>query len=821
MNDGSEPFGEVLRRLRSAAALSQESLAERAGLSRNGISDLERGARLTPRLETVRLLAEALTLGDTDRMALLAAARPALQRIGPSAASTAAAPTLPPALTRLIGREDEVAALRATLHDESVRLLTLTGPGGVGKTRLAIAAALAVAAEFRDGVVAVELATITDPALVLPAIARALDIRETLGRPVAEALMMALRNLRLLLVLDNFEHVLEAAPAVAGLLTVCPRLTVLVTSRAPLRLSGERRFATPPLAFPAPNDQPAFEVLADFAAIALFVERARAVQHGFALTAENANAIVEIGRRLEGLPLAIELAAGWAHMLSPSELRRRLEPRLPLLRGGAEHQPVRLQTMRQAIAWSYDLLAEDEALLFRRLGVFVGGFTIEAAEWVWSSDAEGVRDRSAGRDADPLAALSGLIDKSLVQPSVSNGPEPRFTMLETVREFALEQLAASGETNDVSARHASWCINLADWVRQTGQLSQSRGFTTLEDEHPNLRAALDWLLAHGEVETALHLAGHLAVFWLGHGHMSEGQAWLERALAADDGGPTVARAEALVGLNMLLWWTEGGFHRAEQLLVEAEAVARAAGDVGALAYARLHQGYAAVYQGDLERAAARGEECLETAGAISQGFSLNGARWLLARSSLALGEDDRAAGLYAQLLASARAEGDEISVVNSLIGHAILAERRGEPERALAGLAEAAALCRGPGNRVHASECLDRAAMVAAPGRPELAVRLFAAADALRAAAVGGPPVLVFVADRARQEQTLAAARAALGAERFAQTWAAGAALTFDEAIADATALAQPMPSADHPAAWAEPESRADWIQASRMPAPS
>ena len=824
-NERGEPFGEVLRRLRCAAALSQEALAERAGLSRNGISDLERGARLVPRLETVRLLADALTLGDVDRAALLAAARPAFHRHNPTALSAASHTGLPAAPTRLIGRDSDIAVVGAELRDEAVRLMTLTGPGGVGKTRLAMATASAAAPAFRDGVMVVELAGIADPALVLPAIARALDIRETIGRPVMEALAAALRERRLLLVLDNFEHVLSVAPDLAGLLRDCPLVTALVTSRAPLRLIGERRFATPPLALPALDDHPPLDTLTNFAAIALFVERARAVRHDFALTAANADAVVAIGRRLEGLPLAIELAAGWAHILSPAELLRRLEPRLPLLRGGAGDQPNRLQTMRQAIAWSYDLLGEDEALLFRRLGVFVGGFTLEAAERVTGmpasprAPAPASPERSGAPDVFDL--LAALIDKSLVQPMHPEAPEPRFAMLETVREFAREQLGVSGEMDVLAERHAAWCITLAERVRQSGQLSQASGYAILEPEHPNLRSALTWLLAHGEAVTALHLAGQLAVFWLVHGHVSEGKAWLEQALAADDGGPTAARAEALVGLNMLLWWSPGGFDRAEQLLVESEEVARAAGDAGALAYARLHQGYVAVYQGDLARAVARGEECLSTAGAIAQGFSLNGARWVLARASLAQGENERAADLYAQLLASARAEGDEISVVNSLIGQAILAERHGETERALTGFVEAARLCQGPGNRIHASECLDWAAMMAAPRQPEAAVRLFAAADALRAAAVGGPPVLVFVADRSRHEQTLAAVRAALGAERFAQAWGAGAALTFDKAIAEAMVLARMARSPDHPAAGAGTETVAEEFQARRTLASS
>ncbi|MBA2597826.1 MAG: helix-turn-helix transcriptional regulator [Chloroflexia bacterium] len=364
-------------------------------------------------------------------------------------------------------------------------------------------------------------------------------------------------------------------------------------------------------------------------------------------------------------------------------------------------------------------------------------------------------------------------------------------MLETIREYGLEQLAAGGEMEASAGRHATWCVSLAEQIRRTGRLSQRGGLVTLEAEHANLRAALAWLLGRGEVTAAQHLAGLLAEFWMRHAHWAEAEIWLERALEADEGEPTAARAEALVGLNMQLW-ARDDFARADQLLDEAETIARAVDDAGVLAYARLHQGYIALFRGDLELALARGEESLATCDAVPQGFSCNGAFWLLARATLEGGDDDRATELHERLLASARAGGDEISLANAHYGLALLAERRGEPRSALAGFAEAAVVCRGFGDRSYVTACIDGAAAAAvALGRLEPAVRLFAAADALRAA------VGVARFPRYDHEQMVAAARAALGEERFATVWASGAALSLDETIAAATALAHLVTSPD------------------------
>ncbi len=427
-------------------------------------------------------------------------------------------PILPAPLTTLVGREREVAALRDVLLRPEVRLATLVGPGGVGKTRLALRTVAELDQEFPDGLWFVPLASITDPALVLPTVAQTIGVRGAGDRPLPERLASFLGGQTALLVLDNFEQVLDAAPDLGALLGASPGVTILVTSRARLRIAGEQVVPVPPLALPEIGRRPV-EELAGTAAVTLFVERSRAARPDFDLTPANATSVVEVCRRLDGLPLAIELAAGWSAVLSPAMLRERLRERLPLLTTGPVDAPERLRTMRDAIAWSYDLLTTDEQAFFRRAAVFVGGFTLEAAEELGRG--------AAGRDLaslDALNAVAGLVDKSLLRREPGSGSEPRYAMLETVREFGLERLRASGEEAAVRDAHAAQFLQLAEreWEALASELDSERWTGRLAVEHDNLRAALAWLADTGSTEQGLRLSGALGWFWYFADHWAEG-----------------------------------------------------------------------------------------------------------------------------------------------------------------------------------------------------------------------------------------------------------------------------------------------------------
>src|SRR5829696_6039344 len=577
MSDDPASFGDMLRRLRSAAGLSQEELAARAGLSRNGISNLERGRHPAPRLETLRLLADALGLAEPDCAALLTAARPSILRNGSEIAPSTYPGSLPAPLTRLIGREAELAALSAGLQDAEVRLLTVTGPGGVGKTRLAIASATAMRDAFPDGMAFVDLSPLTDAALVLPTIAGTLGVQAAAGQSLMVTLANFVSTRRLLLLLDNWEPVLGAAPELATLLGGCPGLTVLATSREPLRVRGEHEFLLMPLPLPTIDRLPAIEELTHSPAVALFVERARAVQPHFALTPDNALAVSAICRRLDGLPLAIELAAAWINVLPPDALLDRLEKRLLLLTGGSRDLPPRQRTMRDAITWSYDLLAPQEQMLFRCLAVFVGGWTIEAAEVV----------SGARHGLDVLAGLEALARASLVQAVEQPNGEQRFAMLETLREFVLERLVIHGEADQVGDRHAQYYVALA----QAGGADLAAAvpgewLARLEAEEANLRAALTWLRDREKNGTGLRLAAALGGFWRLRNASAEGRAWLETFLAqpAVDDAPIGVRIVALRWAGELAG-LEGDIGTAEARLSESLSLARSAGDKRGIAAA--------------------------------------------------------------------------------------------------------------------------------------------------------------------------------------------------------------------------------------------
>lgn len=722
---------------------------------------------------------------------------------------------LPAESEPLIGRDRETSELAELL--KASRLVTLTGPGGVGKTRLALAAARAALGDFPDGVYFVELAALRDAALVPSAIAQVLECREAADRPLVAAIIERLANKQLLLVIDNFEHLPAAADVVGKLLAGAEGFRILVTSRAPLRLAGEHEYPVPLLALPPPGLRGVDSPL-EFPAVALFVQRAKSALPSFELTSENTAAVVEICAQMEGLPLAIELAAARVKVLSPAGLVERLRNRLSMLTGGRKDLPARQQTLRQAIAWSYDLLDVEEQRILCRMAVFAGGATLEAAEAIVTGEGESL---------DVLSGIGSLVDKSLLRSTV-DGQERRFAMLETVREFAAERLAESGDAELLHRRHAEFLTQLIEV--ENSQLLGPDGAAALkrlDREHANLRAALQWCLAgtnEPRGELSLRIAGALWRFWCTRGHLREAQQLVDKLLAQfgvarrDSIGAAArysagcvhedlaefAKAKSLYEEALAIWQVEGNRERladayialgsislsegdypaARRAFDQALSLARELGDRRMIAVALSNLGATAWSQGDYVSAEAYHLESLairrELASPAAIAISLTSLGLIASRRD----EFDKAKTYYRESLELLRVQGNAPGIAVCLNNLAEIHSRQGNPEEALRLAAEAAVLQFDAGDRLSLAYTLETIATTfRLRGEPERAVRMFGAADALRRA-VGAP--LPPMEEQGRNAE-LDSLEAALGAERYSALWTIAQTITLEAAVAEAT----------------------------------
>ncbi len=816
-------FGDWLRQRRRTLDWTQAELANRVGCARITIRKMEAN-ELRPSKALAGALAEQLGIPPAGSEAFIRYARSGRTDIPPpSPAPGWSAPAhhspLPLALEELYGREQETETLRE-LFASSARLVTLTGPGGVGKTSLAMQAAAGLGSLFEDGIAWVDLTTLRDARLVPATLADALGLQERSGPPVEEMLKEFLQTRRILLVVDNFEQVVSASALVADLLSACPRVAFMVTSREPLRIRGEKEFRV--------------DLLGPDSARALFVARARSVKPDFALTDENASAVAEICARLDGLPLAIELVAGHMRALTPQELLARIDTRLPA--GARRDVPLRHRTLDDTMRWSYDLLDARAQELFRQVAVFAGGWTLQAAETV------------AGGPI--LESLTRLIEKSLVIADARAGAT-RYRLLGTLREFAQAQLVESGEAERARARHAQFYLELAEAAEpHLTRAEQLTWFDRLDAERVNLRAALDWAET-GHAELALRLSGVLAVYWDYRSYFSEGREHLAAALTmpgAEEG--TLARAKALYGTGMLAF-EQGDFAIAREVLQESQFIyaerdpesiasadtlrmlgytaaetgdygtalalidqalrmARALGDTAASVRAARDMGWLKLRTGDDTAAARFLQDALEQVSAVGDRyerlFSLSG----LAEVKLRQGDLTRARELEEEVLEQSRALGDLWRIAASLGNLARIALRRQEIDQAIEPLSESLTLRQEFGDRAGCAWCLEQFAEIALlqaqtwSGAPaqireqfRRAARLYGAAAARRAT-VGSRMDLV---DQAAYERHLAVLRAALDAAPAAEkdagfeaAWAEGQGMPTQEAIDYALAASVSSP---------------------------
>jgi predicted ATPase/DNA-binding XRE family transcriptional regulator/Tfp pilus assembly protein PilF len=818
-------FGELLRRFRVASGLSQDDLAERAGLSAHGISDLERGARNRPYPATVHRLSHALRLSETERVALQAAARPSV--VPTTDEGSVALPltgVLPVSLSTFVGRAREVEDLRMLLG--TTRLLTLTGTGGVGKTRLALRLVSALTSADALSLTLVELASLSDGALVDQTVLTAMGGREVRGQSSLETLVARVGARDVLLVLDNCEHLVDAcAHLVDSLLHGCPRVRVLVTSRELLGVPGETLWRVPSLSVPDAGAVASVASLSGHEAVQLFVERARQCKPDFTLTDENAASVAQICRRLDGVPLAVELAAARVRLLSVAQIAERLDDRFRLLTGGGRTVPQRHQTLRAALEWSYDILGEQERVLLHRLAVFAGGGTLEAAEAVCCGD--GIDQR------DVLELLGRLVDRSLILAE-ERGSATRFRLLETIRAYGIERLDRADEVR-VRRRHRDWYLQLAE-ASEPGFLDP-RQVAHFEHDYDNFRVALRWSIDQAELEPGLRLGVALWLFWYLRGLYAEGSAWVSELLAASGGQPpTTARAAAL-HWGAHLNHNRGEYRLAQALLSESAEVSRQLGydrglaicallkgnsarDMGDSTRSRRHYeealerlrrsgdwtwqvvtlssfGHALCDDGDYVYAEAVARECLEISQARVHAYGIARARYVLGRVAAAHGDIASARDLLAQALQAHRELPYHQGIVWTLHSLAPVLIEAGELVRAREVLAEGIMLAMESGQRLAFAQGLEAFAEIFAEAVPESAVQEASAAAVLREALAAQVPTLA----RERLESRLAITRQRLGEKAWSTAWANGMALSPEQASNLALAArfpAEPRPSRRH-----------------------
>ena len=679
---------------------------------------------------------------------------------------------LPVQLTSFIGREREKDEVRRLLS--ASRFLMLTGSGGAGKTRLALQVAAEALEEFHDGVWLVELAVLSDPSLVPKAVAAALDVPEQPGRELTETLAHSLRGKSMLVILDNCEHLVTAcAHLTTVLLRACPNLRILATSREALGVAGETTWRVPSLSVPEPECLPSLDRFQEYEAVRLFIDRAMASDLQFAVTSSNAPAVAQVCYQLDGIPLAIELAAARVKVLAVEQIAARLDDRFRLLTGGSRTALPRQQTLRAAMDWSYDLLSSKERAVLRRLSVFAGGCTLEAAEAVCAGKRI--------KEHEVLDLLTQLVDKSLVSAETLDG-EVRYRMPETIREYAQDRLVASRETAEVRTRHRTWYLGLAERAeaRMSGP-EQAMWLSRLEVEHDNLRAALRWSITTEEedAETRLRLVAALRWFWDYHTHWGEGRKWLEIALAESRDKKLIAHVRVLLGKGLVVF-RQGDYARATSLFEESLALARVLGDQKGIAQALYGRGVVTMWQGDFDAATALLEESLEVSRKLED-------KWWVARVLVQMGVAARRKGNYAksvafcdESLAMFRTLGAKQGIAYALrtTGHAV--RLQGDVERAVGLYRQSLALFGEVGDKWVATECIEGLALIAsAQGYSERAARLFGVAEAARETY----GITMPRPEAGDQEHFWAAIRERPEGTAFAADWTEGRAMTLDQAI--------------------------------------